>query len=106
MPRIGITRDLFDKEGKFIIPGPGLKLLDEIPEIQYSVFQEHLPEITPAQIEGLDMVISLRPKWTQRSLAGNERFLSIHRTGVGYDMIDVPAMTEANVALCITPVAC
>ena len=105
MPRIGITRDLFDKEGTFIIPGPGLKLLDEVPEVEYRMFQEHLPEITPAQIEGLDMVISLRPKWTQRSLAGNERFLSIHRTGVGYDMIDVPAMTKANVALCITPVA-
>ena len=105
MARIGITRDLFDKDGNFIIPGPGLKLLDEVPEIECQAFEEHLPEITPAQIEGLDMVISLRPKWTRRSLAGNDRLLSIHRTGVGYDMVDVPAMTEANVALCITPLA-
>ena len=36
--RIGITRDLFDKDGKVIIPGPGLKLLDDIPDIEYKIF--------------------------------------------------------------------
>ena len=101
--KIGITRDSFDKDGKFIIPGPGLKLLDEMPHVEYEMFPEFLPEITPEQIQGFDMVISLLPKWTQQTLAGNKQLLSIHRTGVGYDMIDVPALTEAGVMLCITP---
>ncbi len=101
--KIGITRDSFDKDGKFIIPGPGLKLLDEMPHVEYEMFPEFLPEVTPEQIQGFDMVISLLPKWTQQTLAGNKQLLSIHRTGVGYDMIDVPALTEAGVMLCITP---
>jgi len=45
---------------------------------------------------------SLTPKWTANTLKGNDRLLSVHRFGVGYDMIDVPALTEAGVALCIT----
>ncbi|MCK5213295.1 MAG: dehydrogenase, partial [Dehalococcoidia bacterium] len=49
-----------------------------------------------------DMVFSLTPKWTADSLKGNDTLLSVHRFGVGYDMVDVPALTEAGVALCIT----
>ena len=101
--KIGITRDSFDKDGKFIIPGPGLKLLDAMSNVEYGIFPEFLPEVTPEQIRGFDMVISFGPKWTQRTFAGNERLLAIFRTGVGYDMIDVPALTEAGVMLCITP---
>ncbi|MCK4263069.1 MAG: dehydrogenase [Dehalococcoidia bacterium] len=103
--RIGVTRDLFDDEGKFIIPGPGLKLLDKIPNVEYEAFAEFLPEATAEQIRDLDMVIALRPKWTRRTVMGNTRLLAIHRTGVGYDMVDVAAMTDANVMLCITPKA-
>ena len=29
--RIGITRDMFDKDGVFFAPVPGLKLLDKMP---------------------------------------------------------------------------
>ncbi|MBA7695995.1 hypothetical protein ES703_104637 [subsurface metagenome] len=79
--RIGITRDLFDQDGKLIIPGPGLKLLDEMSAAEYEIFPELLPEITPEQIQGLDMVISLKPKWTKQSLAGNNQLLSVHHWG-------------------------
>jgi phosphoglycerate dehydrogenase-like enzyme len=103
--RIGITRDLFDKDGKPITPGPGLKLLDEMPNVEYCLFSEYLPEVTPEQIHGLDMVITLKPKWTQNTFAGNNQFLCVHRNGVGYDMVDVPALTSAGVMLCITPAA-
>ena len=56
---LGITRDIFDAEGNLDIPGPGLKLLDEMPEIQYRMFDQFLPEITAQQIQGCDMVISV-----------------------------------------------
>jgi len=101
--KIGITRDFFDKDGKFIIPGPGLKSLDEMPNVEYKILREFLPEVTPEQIRGFDMVISFGPKWTQHTLAGNHQLLCCHRGGVGYDMVDVPALTEAGVMLCITP---
>jgi phosphoglycerate dehydrogenase-like enzyme len=101
--KIGLTRDCFDKVGKFMMPGPGLKLLDDMQGVEYSVFPDWQPEISPGQIDGFDMVVSLRPRWTQQSFSGNNQLLCVHRTGVGYDMIDVPALTEANVMLTITP---
>ncbi len=101
--KIGITRDFFDKDRKFIMPGAGLKLLDEMPNVEYEILPEFLPEVTPEQIRGFDMVISLGPKWTQHTLAGNHQLLCCHRGGVGYDMVDVPALTEAGVMQCITP---
>jgi len=100
--RIGVTKDVIDAEGNFIAPGPGLRLLDNTPDVEYEVFSDLLGEVTPQQVEGYDMVFSLTPRWTAGTLKGNDRLLSVHRFGVGYDMIDVPALTEAGVALCIT----
>lgn len=100
--RIGITKDVIDADGNFIAPGPGLRLLDDMQDVEYTLFHEHLDEVTPQQIEGYDMVFSLTPKWTTGSLKGNDRLVSVHRFGVGYDMIDVPALTAAGVGLCIT----
>jgi phosphoglycerate dehydrogenase-like enzyme len=100
--RIGVTKDVVDAEGNFIAPGPGLGLLDEMPDVEYEVFSDLLGEVTPQQVEGYDMVFSNTPIWTAGTLKGNDRLLSVHRFGVGYDMIDVPALTEAGVALCLT----
>jgi len=102
--RIGFTRDFLDKEGKFALPGPGLKLLQEMPNVTLEPFAESLPEVTPEQIRGFDIVISRTfPRWTTKSFSGNNQLLSIHRNGVGYDRIDVSALTNAGVLLCITP---
>ncbi|MFC1915772.1 NAD(P)-dependent oxidoreductase [Chloroflexota bacterium] len=103
--RIGITRDFFDRDGKLISLGPGPKVLDEIPDVEWKMFAEYLPEVTPEQIQGFHMVISLVPRWTSSTFAGNEQLLAILRGGVGYDMIDVPASTNAGVALLIAPPA-
>ncbi len=103
--RVGITRDMFDREGKFYTPGPGLRLLDEIPNVEWEIFPEFLPEITPEQIRGFDMVISLKSRWTKQSLAGNNQLLSVHRSGVGFDEVNVPDLTGAGVVLCNTPIA-
>jgi phosphoglycerate dehydrogenase-like enzyme len=67
------------------------------------MFPEFKREVTPDQIEDLDMVVSFRPLWTRQSLAGNERLVSIHRGGVGYERLDVPALTDAGIMLFITP---
>ena len=100
--RLGLTKDLFDAEGKFVIPGAGLNLLHDIPGLEYRAMDEDLREVTAQQIEGFDMVGSLTPKWTANTLKGNDRLLSVHRFGVGYDMVDVPSLTEAGVALTLT----
>ena len=101
--RVGITRDFFNEEGKLWIPGPGLKLFDDIPNIEYAMIPEFKKEITPDQIEGFDMVATFRPLWTKQSLAGNSQLISAHRGGVGYERLDVPAVTDAGIMLFITP---
>ena len=103
--RIGITRDMFDQEKKFYTPGPGLRRLDEMPNVEWEMFPEFLPEITPEQIRGFDMVISLKSGWTKQSLAGNNQLLSVHRSGVGFDEVSVPDLTGAGVVLCNTPIS-
>ena len=54
--RLGFTRDFLDKDGKFVFPSAGLKLLEEMPEVEYKVFPEFLAEVTPEQIQDFDMV--------------------------------------------------
>lgn len=100
---LGITRDIFDAEGNLDIPGPGLELLDEMPEIQYRRFDQFLPEVSAEQIQGCDMVISAGARWTEQSLVGNDRLIALLYTGVGYDHIDVEALTDAGILFCFAP---
>ena len=101
--RLGITRDFFSAEGELLIPGPGLKLLDEISALEYQMLDEFLPEVSAAQARDFDMVISGAARWSARSLADNERLVAVLFTGVGYDHIDVEALTRAGVMLCFAP---
>lgn len=103
--RIGLTRDILDKGERFIMPGPGLKLLDNMLGVEYKVFSKFIPEVNPEQIRGFDIVITVMPKWMQRTIVTNDQLLAVHRTGVGYDMVDVPALTDAGIVLTITPEA-
>jgi phosphoglycerate dehydrogenase-like enzyme len=96
---------MFDKDMKPITPGPGLKLLDAMPNVEYKIWDQYLVEATPEQIKSFDVLIVLKPKFTEKTVAGNDQLLAIHRNGVGYDTIDVPAMTRAGVMLTITPEA-
>lgn len=103
--RVAVTRDLFDEEGKSVSPGSGPSVLDQLLDVEWDKFQEYLTEVTPEQAKGFDMVISFAPYWTRPTLSGCEQLLSIHRGGVGYDMVDVPACTDTGVALFIIPSA-
>jgi phosphoglycerate dehydrogenase-like enzyme len=47
-------------------------------------------------------VIVLTPKVTAQSVAQARDLLAVGRFGVGYDAVDVPACTAADVAVCIT----
>ena len=42
------------------------------------------------------MVISAAASWTERSVIGNDRLIALLYTGVGYDHIDVKALTDAG----------
>jgi phosphoglycerate dehydrogenase-like enzyme len=103
--RIGITRDLFDKDGVFFTPGPGLKLLDEMPNVEWKMFPALQPVITAEQVKDFDIVISLRPKWTLQGLENSGHFVAVLRSGVGYDDVNVEEMTGLGILVCNTPIA-
>jgi phosphoglycerate dehydrogenase-like enzyme len=82
----------------------GLQALKEIPGISVEFFSEHLPEVSPSQVAGCNAIISLAPRYTRATFAGTDNKLSlVARFGVGYDMVDVQALTDHDVILTITP---
>ena len=102
--RVGFTRDYYDKDGNFILDCPGFRSLEQLKSVEREVFTEMLPEVDPRQIENLDVVVTRTfSRWVESSFEGNDRLLSLHRNGVGYDRIDVPSLNKAGVILCITP---
>jgi phosphoglycerate dehydrogenase-like enzyme len=102
--RVGITRDALTSTGEVAMGDIGLETLHRIPGISVEFFSQHLPEVTPAQVAGLDAVLSLSPRYTAATFAGpGAGFLVLARMGVGYDMVDVPALTNHDVVLTITP---
>jgi phosphoglycerate dehydrogenase-like enzyme len=99
--RVGISAD-FRSEGNGLLDPILAEQFARLPAIEYEFMPELLPQITPAQIQGYDAVITLNPRFTADSLHGVERLVTIARWGVGYDMIDVQACTDNDVLLCIT----
>ena len=104
--KVGFTRDYYDKDGNFILDCPAYRSLEKMQGIESEVFAEMLPEVAPRQIENFDIVVTRTfSRWLDSSFVGNDRLLSLHRNGVGYDRVDVPALNRAGILLCITPAA-
>ena len=58
---------------------------------------------TPADLDAFDAILALALRVTADSVRGVTRPAVIARFGVGYDLLDVPALTAAAIALSITP---
>jgi len=98
--RVGVSADLRESAGQVL--GPVLAHhFDPLPHVEYEYMQEYKGHVTADQIIDYDAVITLRPRYDAMSLRGVDRLAVIARWGVGYDMIDVPACTDANVVLAI-----
>jgi phosphoglycerate dehydrogenase-like enzyme len=101
--RIGLTPDFYtDAKGKF-----ESVIEEELRKVD-GVESEPMPPqpgklATPEALNQFDAIFSLALKITPESLRGVDRLAAVARWGVGYDMIDVDALTEADVVLCITP---
>jgi len=101
--RVGITRDNLKPDGKPIFDPSCLKLLDD-PRIEWEWLPQIEPELTPETAAKYDALCVMLAKVTRRTVSGADRRLKlIARFGVGYDTIDVPALTDNGVLLAITP---
>jgi phosphoglycerate dehydrogenase-like enzyme len=67
------------------------------------VFLDPANPIGAAQIADFDALILLAPRFQRDSIHANGRLAVVARFGVGYDNVEVPALTEAGIALVITP---
>src|SRR6266568_3596056 len=102
--RVALTRDFLKSAGQVAMGDIGLSGLANSDAISVEFFDNHFPEVTPEQIAGLDALISLAPRISAKTLSGaDSKLCVIARFGVGYDMIDVKALTERDVMLTITP---
>ena len=101
--RVGVTPDFYEEvKGKFEAPMesklgnlPGLAVHPMPPQAGGAV--------SAAALKDCDAVLALALKFTRESVSGAERTAVIARWGVGYDMVDVDALTENDIALAITP---
>ena len=66
-------------------------------------FLDRSDEIRADQLADVDALILLTPRFAAKSMHPNGRLAVVARFGVGYDNVDVPACTAANIALVITP---
>ena len=100
--KVGIAAEFADDDGNIKWPGPGLALFADHPQLEPAVLHNEI-EITAAQQEGCSIVISGSTRWTRPAITGNDELMALLLTGVGYDHIDVEALNEANVMLCLAP---
>ncbi|HZZ42962.1 MAG TPA: NAD(P)-dependent oxidoreductase [Tepidisphaeraceae bacterium] len=102
MFQVTLTADFYDANGNPKYADLGLDSLKNRSNIQVNSFSEHRKEITPDQIAASNALLVLTPSVTRQTVSSADNLLAIARFGVGYDSVDVPACTAANVAVCIT----
>lgn len=101
MFRIALTGDFYDPAGHLQFPDIGLDALRDVRGITVSALPEVRTDIGADQLAGVNGVIVLKPRVTRETLANAEQLLAVGRFGVGYDNIDVPACTAADVVFFI-----
>jgi phosphoglycerate dehydrogenase-like enzyme len=100
---VAFSADFRDEHEQLIFPDIGLSLLTGVPGLSYEFLTAYQPEYLPQQLEGIDVLISLKPRVTSASLQNASRLCAIGRCGVGYDNVDLDACTERDIAVYITP---
>jgi phosphoglycerate dehydrogenase-like enzyme len=102
--RVGITRDVLDSRGEPSFGKAALKRLDDAPGIEWEYLPEKVRELTPDHAARYD-AIYVNMARTPASAVGRAdcRLRVVARHGVGYDSVDVPAMTRAGILVTNTP---
>lgn len=104
--KVGITRDLLTAKGEPCFGTRALDILSAQPHIEWEWVPEDMSELTPdvaARYDGLHLNL---PRVTAASVARPDcRVKIIARNGVGFDSVDVPAITAKGIVLTNTPIA-
>ena len=100
--RVAIPADCYDSEGRLRYRDMGLGVLEGHPGIESVVLDEARPELGSDQLNGIQGAIVLGARVTPETVSAADDLLVFSRVGVGYDTVDVPACTNADVLVLIT----
>jgi D-3-phosphoglycerate dehydrogenase len=104
--RVGITRDILDSRGEPAFGRKALAILEDAPGIEWEYLPSIVREITPEHAARYDAIYVNMARTPASAVARDDRRLRVvARHGVGYDSVDVPAMTKAGVLVTNTPAA-
>jgi phosphoglycerate dehydrogenase-like enzyme len=101
--KVGVTSDILDSRGK---PAFDSSLLEafSVKNLQWEWLPKGLREITAQHAAAYDALYVNSPRVPAAAVAGPDlRLKLISRHGVGYDSVDVEAMTRAGVLVANTP---
>jgi phosphoglycerate dehydrogenase-like enzyme len=100
--RIGVSEDFYS-EAKEHVEGVIRDRLQGLDGIECKPMPTPDKTATPEELDRFDAIFALATKVDADSLRGVKRLACVARWGVGYDRIDVDALTASDVILCITP---
>ena len=104
--RVGITRDILDSRGEPAFGRAALAALDQARHIAWDYLPAVVPEITPDHAAAYDALYVNVARVPGSAVARSDcRLRVVARHGVGYDSVDVSAMTAAGVLVTHTPSA-
>ncbi|MFO1398627.1 MAG: NAD(P)-dependent oxidoreductase [Burkholderiales bacterium] len=102
--RVGITRDILDSRGEPAFGRAALAILEHAPGLEWEYLPEVVREITPAHAARYDALYVNMARTPAAAVAAPDvRLRVVARHGVGYDSVDVPAMTRAGIVVTNTP---
>src|SRR5664279_316569 len=102
--RVGITRDILDSRGEPAFGRAALKVLDEAPDLEWEYLPAIVRELTPDHAARYDALYVNMARTPAAAVArADARLRVVARHGVGYDSVDVPAMTRAGILVTNTP---
>jgi phosphoglycerate dehydrogenase-like enzyme len=97
-----MTADFYRADGSPLYRDLGLDVFEATPFVSCRSIAEHRPELGAEQLSGANAAIVLTSRVTAATVTAADDFLAIGRFGVGYDSVDVPACTAADVLVFIS----
>jgi D-3-phosphoglycerate dehydrogenase len=102
--RVGVTSDILDAKGEPVFGREPLQALDAAQGLEWEWLPKGIREITAQHAAQYDAIYVNSPRVPAAAVAGKDlRLKLVSRHGVGYDSVDVPAMSAAGVLVCNTP---
>jgi D-3-phosphoglycerate dehydrogenase len=105
--KVGLTRDLLTASGQPSFGSGPLEILNSAKDmLDWEYIPESVSEVTPDLCARYDAIYVNAPKVTAASVGRSDcRVRIVARHGVGYDSVDVNALTRAGIIVTNTPIA-